>query len=241
MKEARASDLINAEIEKGLRKKQNDQPERNYIGASVIGGDCDRALQFAFAKAKKEREFSLNTLCKFDLGHSTEELSRWHFWDAGFDLVQKDPGTGEMIAFRQLNGMFKGHPDGVFLGGPKIEGVGYPCLWEHKGVGGKTFREIERDGLKKARPVYWAQVQIEMAYLYLDKHPTIFTVWNLDSAERLHLLIDYDQSAAQDLSDRAVRLIEATKHGELLPRGFANPDHFMCKTKCDFRERCWRF
>jgi CRISPR/Cas system-associated exonuclease Cas4 (RecB family) len=40
------------------------------------------------------------------------------------------------------------------------------------------------------------------------------------------------------MSDRAVRIIEATKAGELLPRISENPDNWRCKA-CQWRARCW--
>src|SRR5690606_36431469 len=131
-----------------------------------------------------------------------------------------------------------GHVDGVFLAGPELPGVGYPCLWECKSVGAKTFREIARDGLKKARPGYYAQVQVYMAYLQLTEHPAIFTVTNLDSGEQLHLPIPFDAEEAQRMTDRAVRIVKATEAGDLLPRPFKDRSFFECKF-CAFAERCW--
>ena len=43
---------------------------------------------------------------------------------------------------------------------------------------------------------------------------------------------------AQKMSDRAVRVIQATEAGELLPRGFAEASHFECKF-CSYAQRCW--
>src|SRR5690606_33367782 len=124
----------------------------------------------------------------------------------------------------------------VFVGGPDV--LQYPCLWETKSVGAKTYRAIERDGLRKARPAYYAQVAVYQAYLGLTDNPAVFTVFNLDSGERLHLLIPFDAEEAQRTTDHAVRIIKATDAGELLPRPFAKADHFECKW-CPFAKRCW--
>jgi hypothetical protein len=40
------------------------------------------------------------------------------------------------------------------------------------------------------------------------------------------------------MSDRAVKVIKATEAGELLPRRFAQADHFECRF-CSYAERCW--
>lgn len=237
-REAAASDAINDAVNGALQRKRNLQERRPYVGASSIGGSCERAIQFEYAGAPREKDFPAETLRKFDFGHMGEELARAWFFDAGFELVQRNQRTRELFAFAQLDGRFRGHPDGVFIGGPEISGVGYPCLWETKSVGAKTYREIEKQGLKKARPTYHAQVAIYQAYLDLMEHPAIFTVTNLDSGEQLHLLIPFDAEVAQAMTDRAVRIVQSTDAGDLLPRPFKDKTYFECKW-CSFAERCW--
>jgi len=41
------------------------------------------------------------------------------------------------------------------------------------------------------------------------------------------------------MSDKAVRVIQATEAGELLPRIAQSADFFECKF-CDWSDRCWR-
>jgi hypothetical protein len=40
------------------------------------------------------------------------------------------------------------------------------------------------------------------------------------------------------MSDRAVRILQATEAGELLPRFAAHPDHHECRM-CAWSQRCW--
>jgi hypothetical protein len=112
----------------------------------------------------------------------------------------------------------------------------YPCLFEHKCLGTKGWRAIERDGLLNAYPQYHAQCQIYMAYLDLTE--TFFTAVNADTMERLSLLVPLDAERAQAWSDRAVTVIEATRAGELLPRGFDDPTDWRCRV-CSHHKRCW--
>lgn len=235
-KEQHASDAINGHVDGALQKKRNLQERRPYVGASSIGGACERAIQFEYAGAPREKEIPAETLRKFDFGHMGEELARAWFWDAGFELTTKNQRTGQSFGFSQLDGRFRGHPDGVFIGGPAV--FAYPALWETKSVGAKTYREVERQGLKKARPSYYAQVAVYQAYLDLADHPAIFTVTNLDSGEQLHLLIPFDAEVAQQMTDRAVRIVQSTEAGELLPRPFKDKTYFECKW-CAFATRCW--
>jgi hypothetical protein len=235
-KEQYGSDAINAVVDAGLTAKRAKQERRQYLGASAIGGECERSIQFEYAGRVREKEPGPVTLRKFDLGHMGEEIARAWFTDAGFLLTQRNQRTKQLYGFSQLDGRFRGHPDGVFIGGPAV--MAYPALWECKSVGAKTAREIERHGLRKARPAYYAQVAIYQAYLDLTDNPAIFTVNNLDSGEQLHLSIEFDGEEAQRMSDRAVRIIKATDAHELLPRPFTDQTHFVCRM-CAFAERCW--
>jgi hypothetical protein len=239
-KESITSDAINDHISDALRRKNKSQPKRAYVGASGVGHECARSTQFEYAGAPRKKDWSELTLRKFDFGHMGEELARQWFGDAGFNLTQNSQRTGAAIGFSQMDGRFKGHVDGVFIDGPDLSahGVGYPCLWECKSVGSKTYKEIEKKGLKAARPGYYAQVAIYQAYLDLTAHPAIFTVTNLDSGEQLHLLIPFDAEEAQRMTDRAVSIVKATEAGELLPRPFPDKEFFVCKM-CAFAERCW--
>src|SRR5262249_5707882 len=66
-----------------------------------------------------------------------------------------------------------------------------------------------------------------------------FTVTNADTCEWLHFLVPFNAEHAQLWSDRAVNIIEATRAGELLPRGFDDPEDWRCRM-CPHNERCWR-
>lgn len=228
---------INQILIKSLEAKRAMQERRTYLGASAIGEECERRLQYEFAGAPRETDFSGLTLRKFDFGHMIEELARCWFQDAGFKLVQQSRKTGERFRFVQMDGDFSGEPDGVFIDGPKVEGLRYPAMWEHKAVGQKTYRDIKRNGLRSSRPKYWSQIHTCMAYLNLEQ--CVFSVTNLDDGDQMHLVYDLDAEEAQRMTDRAVRVITSTRNEELLPRSFAKPDAFACKW-CPFRERCWK-
>src|SRR5262249_60112067 len=113
----------------------------------------------------------------------------------------------------------------------------YPLIWEHKALKASSYREIEREGLEKKHANYLAQVALYQAYLEIT-NPALFTVTNADTCERLHFFIPFDAERAQFWSDRAVNIIEATRAGELLPRGFDDPDTWPCK-QCSHVKRCW--
>jgi hypothetical protein len=218
---------INAAIEHAEPPEEN---ARRYLGASTIGTACTRRVQYDWMC---DPVHPTQTRDIFRRGHLLEELSRQHFIRAGFKFA-----PDEKLRFDTASGFFRGHADGIFVAGPELPGVGYPCLWEHKGLGDKGWRALERDGIEKAYPQYAAQCQIYMAYLDAAEHPAIFTAMNANTCARLHLLVPFDAAQAQAWSDRAVTIIEATRRGELLPRAYGGPDDWRCKM-CGHRERCW--
>ena len=72
-----------------------------------------------------------------------------------------------------------------------------------------------------------------------DFAPAVFTAINKDTAEMHHELVPFDADLAQRMSDRGVRILQATDAGELLPRVATTPDFFECRF-CPWSERCWR-
>ena len=205
---------------------------RPYLGASIIGHECLRKIQFDWW-CDSIHPLRLRDI--FTRGHFFEEISRRHLISAGFHFAPPDA-----LAFTAINGLFRGHADGIIIAGPNLPGAYliYPCLWEHKAINAKGWRALERDGLEKAYPQYYAQCLLYMAYLNVT-NPALFTAINADTCERLHLPVPFSAERAQAWSDRAVRIIEATRAGELLPRFTDDQTDWRCKM-CPHRERCWR-
>jgi hypothetical protein len=214
--------------------EQAEPPEehgRQYLGASVIGSECLRKVQYDWmvkpAHLSQTRDI-------FTRGHFFEELSRQHLIRAGFQFA-----PAERLGFSVADGLFCGHADGILVSGPELPGADYPALWEHKCLGDKGWRTLERDGLEKAYPQYAAQVWLYQAYLDVTDRPAIFTAVNANTCARLHLLVLFNAEQAQAWSDRAVVVLEATRAGELLPRGYDDPTDWRCKM-CSHRQRCWQ-
>jgi hypothetical protein len=202
---------------------------RQYLGASSIGSECLRRVQYDWLV---DPQHPTRTRDIFARGHFFEEVSRQHLIRAGFRFA-----SPERLRFATAGGLFRGHADGILVAGPDLAGVSYPALWEHKCLGSKGWRAIERDGLEKY-PQYAAQVWIYQAYLDVTAWPALFTVTNADTCERLHLLLPFNAEYAQQISDRAVTVIEATRAGELLPRITDDKTDWRCEM-CSHRERCW--
>jgi hypothetical protein len=219
--------LINQLIEQAEPPGENF---RQYLGASAIGSECLRRVQYDWMC---DAQFPARIKDIFARGHWGEDVSRQHLIAAGFQFA-----PSERLEFIAADGLFRGHADGVLVGGPQIPALRYPCIWEHKCLNAKGWKAIERDGLSGLYAVYAGQTAVYQAYLDCT-NAALFTVLNADTCQRLNFLVPFDAALAQTMSDRAVSVIEATKAAELLPRIADDPASWHCKM-CAHRERCWR-
>jgi hypothetical protein len=241
------ADRVNAAVDRALTADQATRPPRDYLGGSRLGHACERALQFEFTATPKEagQEFSGQSLRIFAIGHALEDLAiRW-LRAAGIDLYTRKGNRpdGEQFGFEVAGGRIRGHVDGIIAAAPAALGLRTPALWECKTMNAKNWRACVKDGVTVSKPVYAAQIAIYQAYMEpsvagISTAPALFTAINKDTAELHHELVPFDADLAQRMSDRAVRILQATDAGELLPRIAASRDFFECRF-CAHAERCW--
>jgi hypothetical protein len=220
--------VINEAIERARPPEINT---RLYLGASSIGSPCARQAQFDWMCDPVHKG---QTVDIFERGHLFEDMVRGHMIHAGFEFA-----PAEKLGFSTFGGTFRGHADGILVRGPALPGVGYPAVWEHKCLGDRGWRGLDRDGLVTAYPHYAAQVLMYQHYLGITEHPAIFTATNANTCERLHVLLPHDAVAARAWIDRAEMIIAATRAGALLPRLAKTPTNPIC-VRCSHTERCWK-
>jgi len=236
---------ITAHIDTALTKEREQQTKRTYLGASRLGVACDRALQFEFASAPVDpgRDFDGRVLRIFEVGHVLEELAiRW-LRLSGFELYTNTRSGGQ-FGFSVCDGLIQGHVDGIVTGAPEDLGFTFPMLWECKTMNAQNWRDCVKRGVAVSKPVYAAQMAVYQAYMEItiegiSRNPALFTAINKDTQEIWFELVPFDAALAQRSSDRAVKIIAATEHGELLPRSFSDSTYYECKF-CSWQDRCWR-
>jgi len=232
-------------IDRALDAERARQTPRNYLGASRLGVNCERALQYEYAGAPADpgRGFSGRILRVFEVGHVLEDLAvRW-LRMAGFTLHNQKANGGQ-FGFSIAGGRIKGHVDGIITAAPAELALSFPMLFECKTMNAQNWRDCVKRGVSVAKPVYAAQMAIYQAYMEatvdgISRHPALFIAINKDSEELWFELVAFDAALAQRMTDRAVKVITATEAGELLPRGFNDPTHFECRM-CAWQDRCWR-
>ena len=226
---------INEILDARIIEHHKQQKKRDYLGVSSIGDDCLRKVQLQYEG--KEAEFSASTLRTFDIGHCLEDLVAEWLKITGFDLKTKNE-NGEQFGFSTAEGRIKGHIDGKivdFSEDLKEIGLKPQALWECKTLNNKSWQETAKKGLMLTKSIYFAQVQLYMAYLNLEQ--CLFTALNKDTSELYFELVPFDSEAAQRYSDRAVQIIKASENSEQMPCISADPSFFKCKM-CAFRNEC---
>ena len=238
---------INAAIDAALTAENATRAPRAYLGGSRLGHPCERALQFEFTATPKDegQEFSGQLLRIFAIGHVLEDLAVAWLQQAGFDLYTRKGNRpdGGQFGFSVARGRIRGHVDGIVADAPAALGLRTPALWECKTMNAKNWRACVKDGVAVAKPVYAAQIAVYQAYMEpsvpdISAAPALFTAINKDTAELHHELVPFDADLAQRMSDRGVRILQATDAGDLLPRVAASRDFFECRF-CPWAERCW--
>jgi hypothetical protein len=218
---------INACIDAALLEVRNAEPRRTYIGASMLADPCVRRVAYAW-RGEPGTPPEGRSLRIFETGHVLERLLASWIERAGFDLRTVDPATGEPYAFR--DGPIEGHADGVIIDGPEL-GFDYPVLWEAKGLNDRSWQDIVKAGVRRAKPVYYGQCCLYMAYFEVEA--CLFSALNKNDQSIYHELIPLDLAEAQLLVDRAVGIVR----GALPPRIALAPTG-MCAF-CQFNARCW--
>lgn len=194
------------------------EPMRRYLGASRLGDPDDRGLWLEFRGVFRQA-FSGRMMRLFRRGH-LEELS------AALDLRMAGcvvTNTGDDQIAVNLGGHLRGHADGIIESGlpeaPKTK-----HLWECKTHSLKSFDALEKDGLRKSKPVHWVQMQCYMHALKLARG-LYYAVCKDD--DRIHAeRVEYDREAALSVIARGHRITTADRMPE--PH-YTDPTYFEAK------------
>lgn len=231
---------INDFIDAKLIENNKRQEKRNYLGASGLGDECTRRIQYQYMHI--EPNMKATQIRTFDIGHCLEDLVAQWLITAGFLLKTKN-SKGEQFGFSTADGKIQGHVDGIILQYPKEfvdaespMALGTAWLWECKTMNSKNWSETSKLGVFAAKFIYFVQVQLYMAYMDLDC--CLFTALNKDTSELYFEKIPFESEVAQKYSDRAVDILKATENNELFPRIANDSSFFKCKM-CFFRDYCW--
>ena len=220
---------------------ENNQREsvRSYMGWSGLGHPCERSVQYDFLMALP-KTFKASTLFKFEDGHGTEErVNRRFAMLNGVEFLPTGP-DGQQWGVSSLGGHLKGHLDGVIRGllqAPKTWHV-----YEVKSVADAKFRKLKRlveehgkDALEHWDEQYFIQAQGYMgaAEPQIKRHYLVCVTPG--GREMTSVRTDFQPKVYKWAVEKAERLITQE---ELSPRVSEDPEHYVCKHFCAFKDVC---
>jgi len=223
--------------------RQEDGGYRSHLGASVIGKECERSIFYAWRwvsnnspRGKKHEpaskaESRMRRL--WNRGHLEEGRFIAMLLAANIAVYQQNE-KGTQLQFKAFNGHFSGSCDAVLQGVPDLP-VGVPCLGEFKTHSDKSFEELKDDGVQKAKPDHYIQMQEYMEHFGLLY--ALYLAVNKNTEELHAEIVMYDKPVAQHFLERARRIVFADAVPDRI-RG-ANPGFFTCKYMCDFADVCY--
>ena len=135
-----------------------DREFRPYLGASLIGNNCEAFLQMQL-KGYPSKDFAPHTLRIFALGHVLEDMVVADLRKAGFKVMEKDDLTGRQFEWKECGGHVKAHADGLI----DID-TGSLSLLEIKSMNDKKWGEFKKEGVRISHPNYYAQCQMMMGW-----------------------------------------------------------------------------
>ncbi len=202
------------------KERGDAEPRRRYLGMSAIGAECERWLWYSFRHAATE-DFPGRLYRLFNRGHREEAVVAEELRGIGCDVATEGL-DGEQIGFVDIGGHFRGHMDGAVRGVPEA-----PKTWhalEIKTHSAKSFAELVKHGVAKAKPVHAAQMQVYMRYSGMTR--ALYVAVNKDTDEVYTERVRYDHTYAAQQSAKARRVILATKPPARIAE---RRDDFRCK------------
>lgn len=225
--------LTEAAIWAGLEAPQ-DRGERKYLGASVLGEDCERKLWYAFRWATPPDVFDGRKLSIFESGNVWEDRLVEYLRAGGMTVEATDPeNEGEQFAVRFAGGHGGGHTDGKVYGVPEAPKTVH--LFEAKSSNQKNFLVLRRKGVKEAKASHYAQMQ---TYMHLQGLTRALYVCVNKNDDALYVeRVDYDAAFALALMVKADRIVSANSAPPKLHEDPAAKMAWQCGF-CDKRGVC---
>ena len=209
---------------------ENDAEDGNrpHLGASLIGHACERYLwlTFRWVDAKK---FPGRMLRLFETGQLEEARFVKNLRRIGVEVHDVTP-DGRQWRVSDLGGHFGGSMDGACVGLPEA-----PKTWhvlEFKTHNDKSFNDLTKNGVAKAKPQHYAQMQIYMGLTGMER--AMYLAVNKNTDELYSERVDFDPVEFAKLKARAERVINAN---EPPLRCSNDPSWYVCKM-CDFHAHC---
>jgi hypothetical protein len=201
---------------------------RNHLGASIIGGGCERSLWYTFRWATKPK-YDGRLLRLFETGNQQESRIVKNLKGIGIEVYDLDPETGKQIHFEMFGGHYAGSCDAIARGFKESKQW---HILEFKTSNAKQFNALSKSGVERTKFEHYCQMQQYMKWADLDRAYYICVCKDTDEiyGERIHI----DKELVKRLEMKAERIIFA----DLPPYKITdNPDDFKCRF-CNHKDIC---
>ena len=204
------------------------EPQRGYLGASIIGHDCERFLWYTF-RGLVAREFSGRLYRLFETGDREEFRFTKELKAIGCEVHDVD-ASGEQFEVTALGGHFSGHMDGCAQGVPEA-----PKAWhvlEFKTHNDKSYAKLLKEGVA-SKPLHVAQMQAYMGHTKMKR--ALYLARNKNTDALYSERVNFDSMAFDALMEKAERVIHTSTPPERITD---RQDTWACKW-CDAYTLCW--
>lgn len=220
--------LYGTQREIELTDISNIREPREYPSGSMIGGECERQVWFQFRYPKKIDDLRVYRI--FELGNILEdhivEILRRKF------TVHAVDSEGNQFSFKDDTNKLTGSIDGVIEGLPESS---KPHLLEIKTYNDNRFTKLCKVGVKESDPKYFAQMQVYMYEMKLEK--ALFVAYNKNDSNVYTERVDYSESEALMLLNKSKKIYSAKDMNDT-DRIAEKSTDYRCKF-CQYKEECW--
>jgi len=224
-----AIDPIVSAIYEAYHKAGSVEASRAYLGASIIGKECSRALWYDFRWASKA-DFDGRMYRLFQTGHLEEPRMVADLRAIGAEVFDVNPANGKQFGFVDHAGHMRGHMDGCARNIPG--GGGKWHVLEFKTHSAKSFADLTKNGVKKSKPQHYDQMQWYMGQSGMDR--ALYLAKNKDTEELYSERVPFDKVRFEQIQVRAPSVIFAETPPSKLSE---DPSYYVCKM-CDHRPVC---
>lgn len=219
---------VAASVYEYWKQRGDAEPERAYLGASSLGGPCERKLWYGFRWAEV-RKFDGRIYRLFERGRNEEPTIVRELRGIGCTVSDTQP-DGSQWGFAACGGHLRGHMDAAACGTPYAPKSW--CVVEAKTHSLKSFNELVVKGVKESKPEHWHQMNIYMGQFDMDR-AMYYAVCKDD--DRIHTeWLHFDKSAFDKMMERGLRIITSAEPPLRLSD---DASWYQCKW-CDYSDMC---
>lgn len=230
--------------------RADEEPFRSHMGASLIGGECARAVWYGWHWVTRAK-FGGQQLRLFNRGHLEEARFLAMLQMIGCQTANQD-ANGKQYRISGGGGHFGGSGDGMAYGLPDVN-LGQVVLLEFKTHNDKSFEKLAGKGwaayldalyegrqgvfngagVREAKPQHYTQMQIYMRKM--GYAVTLYAAVNKNNDQvymELVMLNEEHADAYIDLAENLVLMDEPPR------KAGTNPGCWTCKF-CDHKPVCF--